>query len=98
MKVILTPQAERDLEAIGDFIARDNPERAESFVRELLHACLGLSDFPERFPAIDRYGPANVRRCLHGNYLIFYRAEADLVRILHILHGAVDYDGLLFPN
>jgi plasmid stabilization system protein ParE len=33
-----------------------------------------------------------------GAYLIFYRVEADRVSIIHILHGARDYEALLFPD
>jgi len=40
MRVILTVQAELDLEEIGDYIAADNPERALSLVGELrAHCC-----------------------------------------------------------
>ncbi len=35
MRVSISPLAERDLEAIGDYIADDNPARAVSFVAEL---------------------------------------------------------------
>lgn len=35
MRFHLAPLAEQDLEAIGDYIARDNPRRALSFVHEL---------------------------------------------------------------
>jgi toxin ParE1/3/4 len=95
MKVILTPKAEGELEQIGDFIADDNPERADSFVRGLLDRCASLADYPARFPVVGRYHAYLIRRCLHGNYLIFYRIEPDLVRVIHILHGAVDYGPLL---
>ena len=44
MIVHLTAEAVRDLEAIGDFIARDNPERAVSFIGELRAKCLALAD------------------------------------------------------
>ena len=33
MQLVLKPLAEQDLEAISDYIARDNPARAISFVR-----------------------------------------------------------------
>ncbi|MGK2912048.1 MAG: type II toxin-antitoxin system RelE/ParE family toxin [Sphingobium sp.] len=95
MIVHLSAEAEHDLEAIGDFIARDNPARALSFVRELRARCLGLGDMPERFPLVPRYEAAGVRRCAHGNYLIFYRAEADKVVIIHVLNGAQDYASIL---
>ncbi|NOW46726.1 plasmid stabilization system protein ParE [Novosphingobium sp. SG751A] len=86
------------LEAIGDFIARDNPTGAPSFLRELRGKCLGLADMPERFPVVPRYEVTGVRRRVHGDYLIFYRVELERVVILHILHGAQNYTGILFPS
>jgi len=35
VRVVLSNQAEIDLEEIGDYIAADNPVRAVSFVREM---------------------------------------------------------------
>jgi plasmid stabilization system protein ParE len=98
MIVEFAAEAERDLESIGDWIARDNPERAASFVNELLRACLELAEFPERFPIVPRYAERGIRHRVHGNYLIFYRVEGDKVAVLHVLHGAMDYSGLLFPE
>lgn len=98
MIVRLTAGAERELEAIGDWIARDNPARADSFAQELREACLGLADFPERFAPVPRYERHGIRHRVHGNYLIFFRVEGEAVVVLHILHGAMDYAGLLFPE
>ena len=97
MIVDFAAEAERDLESIADYIARDNPARALSFVRELRGKCLGLADMAERFPLVPRYVSAGIRRRGHGNYLIFYRVEPDKVVIVHILHGAQDYASILFP-
>jgi plasmid stabilization system protein ParE len=98
MIVRLTREAERDLEAIADRIAKDNPERALSFVQELRESCLGLADFPERFPLVPRYERAGVRHRVHGNYLILHRVEAEAVTVLHLLLGATDYGEALFPD
>lgn len=95
MIVYLSAEAEFDLEAIADHIARDNPRRALTFISELREKCLGLGDLPERFPLVPRYEAAGVRRRVHGSYLIFYRIEANTVVILHVLHGARDYDDVL---
>jgi plasmid stabilization system protein ParE len=40
----------------------------------------------------------SIRRCVYGNYLIFYRVREEAVDIVHILHGATDYESLLFPD
>lgn len=93
--VHISAEAEQDLETIGDYIARDSPMRAISFLRELREQC---PDMAERFPLVPRYEAAGVRRRGHGNYLIFYRVEADKVVIIHILHGAQDYSAILFPE
>ncbi len=97
MIVHLSAEAEYDLEAIGDYIARDNPARAISFLQDMRAKCLDLAQMPERFPLVARYQAAGVRRRVHGDYLIFYRVERDRVVILHILHGARDYGAILFP-
>jgi toxin ParE1/3/4 len=96
MKVDISAEAERDLEAIGDHIARDNPGRALSFLRELRAKCVALADLPEGFPLVHRYKALGVRRRVHGNYLIFYRVEPERVVVLHVLHGAMDYAPILF--
>ncbi len=98
MKVVLTDEALRDLEEIGDYIARDNPERARTFVGELLAKARQLGDRPEAFPVVPRYAHLGVRRRVHGAYLIFYRLETERVTIIHVLHGARDCDALLFPD
>lgn len=98
MRVLVSAEAERDLAAIADYIAADNPERAVNFLQEMREKCLGLSEMPERFPVVSRYESVGVRRRLHGRYLIFYRVDGDAVIILHILHGAQEYDVILFPS
>lgn len=98
MKVVLAEEALSDLEQIADYIARDNPPRARSFVAELLGKARQLGDLPHGFPLVPRYAHLGVRRRAHRNYLIFYRAEPDRVLVIHILHSAQDYEALLFPD
>jgi toxin ParE1/3/4 len=98
MKLIFTGAAEAELEAIGDWIDRENPDRAVSFVRELRHACDTLVEMPRGYPLVPRYEHTGVRRRVHGNYLIFYRIVGNAIEVLHILHGARDYEAILFPD
>jgi len=98
MKVVITADALADLEQIGDYIDRNNPERARTFVAELVAKARSLADSPEAFPLVPRYAGYGVRRRVQGAYLIFYRVEESRVAVLHILHGARDYDALLFPE
>ena len=94
----LSDEAEQDLEQIADYIARDNPRRALSFILELRARCEELLDTPNGFAIVPRYERYGIRRRVHGNYLIFYRVETAKVVIVHILHGATDYGAILFGD
>ena len=94
----LSDEVEQDLEQIADYIARDNPRRALSFILELRTRCEELLDTPNGFAIVPRYERYGIRRRVHGNYLIFYRVETAKVVIVHILHGATDYGAILFGD
>lgn len=98
MVVIVTGPAEADLEHIADYIAARNPVRALTFVRELRDKCEAPADAPRAYPLVPRYEHFGIRRRPYGDYLIFYRIGADTIDIVHILHGAQDYEPILFPE
>lgn len=97
MKLVFSDSASHELEAIGDWIAKESPTRALSFVSELRDSCVGILSFPDACPLVPRYEIYGIRRKVHGNYLIFYCVTADTIEIIHVLHGAQDYDALLVP-
>jgi plasmid stabilization system protein ParE len=100
VNVRILPAAEAEPEAIGDYIALDNPRRALSFVLELRDKCLSLGDMAFAFPIVPRYEDRGVRRRVHGNYQIFYRVvghPAERIDVIHVLHGARSYGAILFP-
>jgi toxin ParE1/3/4 len=98
VRVVFTREAEDGLEQIADYIARDNPQRAMSFVDELRASALGVVDFPTAYPFVPRYERLGIRRRVHGAYLIFFRVVGDLILILRIINGAQDYGRLLAPE
>lgn len=98
MRVIITESAKSDLEEIADFIAINNPQRAISFIDELVERCESLADMPRAFPLVPRYEHYGYRRYPYRSYLIFYRLHPDLIEITHILHGSRDYEVLLFDE
>lgn len=98
MIVQFSGEAESDLERIADYIARENPSRALSFIREMRRKCEDLIENPDRFALVPRFEKHGVRRRVHGNYVIFYRVEASRIVIVHILHGATDYGAILFDE
>jgi toxin ParE1/3/4 len=89
MRFRFSRRAEIDIQEIGDFIARENPARAVTFVQELRTRFLQLAAFPEAAPARTAYGEG-VRAAIFGRYLILYVVHEDLVEIRRVVHGARD--------
>lgn len=98
MKVVFSRNATNDLEEIGDWIARDDRDRALSLVGELTKACKTIGRTPRGYPLVNRTRDPTLRRRVYGNYLVFYDVGSAAVEILHVLHGARDYESLIFPG
>ncbi len=95
MRVVLTETAQADLAAIADFIAHDSPANALRFIDLLRDRCLDLAELSLAFPLVPRYRARGIRRRPVGDYLIFYRVARGRVDVLHVVHGARDYDDIL---
>ena len=89
MQVFFSPLAEGDLEAIGDYIADDNPARAVSFVADLRTQCMTIAKAPQAYRPRPDLG-VGVRSCAHGNYVVLFTATKAQLSIVRILHGAMD--------
>lgn len=98
MKVIIAATAEADIEAIGDHIAQSNPTRALTFILELRDRCFGIAETPLGYAVVRKIGDNEIRRRVFGNYLIFYRVHFESLEIIRVLHGAMDYEQILFPE
>jgi antitoxin ParD1/3/4 len=90
---LLTPQAEDDLFAVWSFIAQDNIEAADRVEAHIYAACGFLVSAPQaghvrhdltarpvRFWTVPRF----------PNYVIVYDPASSPLRIIRILHGALD--------
>lgn len=89
MKLSISPLAEQDIEAIGDYIAQDNPARVVSFTEELYQQCLLIAESPVIYRERPELGKS-VRSCAYGRYLIVYRVLDTEIRIERLLHGSRD--------
>jgi plasmid stabilization system protein ParE len=89
----LTPKANADLLAILSYVARDNLEAADRVETAIYNACAflakypltgharkDLTDLPVRFWTVLRY----------SNYVVVYDPEAQPLKILRILHRAMN--------
>lgn len=86
MRVYATVQANRDLESIGDYIARDNPERAVSFLTEIAERAALYARNPDM--GADRADLlAGIRSFLVLQYVIYYRRHLGGIQLVRVMHG-----------
>jgi plasmid stabilization system protein ParE len=90
---VLTPKAKKDLALIWQHIAADSLDVANDVEAAIIRAFDLLSKMPNaghrRGDLTDRplrFWQANP----HKNYLIVYQAEVRPIRIIRILHAALD--------
>ena len=97
-KLIYADIAVDDLQAIYDYIAQDNPERASSYLADIEQQLLRLRDFPNighdsKYKELKALG---IRILPFDDYLIFYivNAKDEVINIVRVLHGSKDYKSL----
>lgn len=90
-------RAERDLQQIYDFVAREAPGRAGHFIDGLFDAIESLAAIADRGPKPRDPTLRNqgYRFLVHSDYLVFYKVLPRQVRIYRVLHGHRAYRGLL---
>ena len=92
-KVIMAPAAEQDLLDIFDYIARDKPVAAASWVETIEQKCRLIAttpEFGERRPELG----VGIRSSAVGRYVIFFRAIDDGIEVVRVIPGDRDIRSL----
>lgn len=95
VKILIRPEAERDLGEIWWYIAQDSPASADKLLDEFEETSRKLARFKhmgrnrdELFPGLQSF-PV-------GKYLIFYIPISGGIEIVRVLHGMLDIDVFFF--
>jgi toxin ParE1/3/4 len=92
-QLLISSQAENDLDDIWFFIAQDSPKNADKFLDLIQETCLIISDYPNMGEKRDEI-ISGVRSFPVGNYLLFYVALNHGVEIIRVMHGSRDLKAL----
>lgn len=86
MNIVWTPEAEKDREAIWDYIAARDPDAAARMDRLFADAVAGLAEFP----LLGHDGEIAGTRELtpHRRYRLIYEIVGDTIWILVLIHTA----------
>lgn len=87
MRVIWTNEALDRLSEIEDYIARDSPGRAETFVNHLIAKGNSLTQNPRRGRIVQEISHPDIREIITKNYRFVYRIKSDMIEILTVFEG-----------
>jgi toxin ParE1/3/4 len=90
-RVIWSPSALEDAEAIAAFIARDSADQAALFITRLFEAVDRISAFPQAGRVIPELNDDGRREIFVGPYRLMYRTVEDDIWVVAIVHGARDW-------
>ena len=85
----LSPAARSDLDDIWFYIAQDDPEVADKFIRAIVSRFPKLAAMPELGRRREELLP-RLRSLVVGQHVIFYRPMESGIEIVRVLHGARD--------
>ena len=87
-RVIWTLRALEDLELTTEYLSKDSPMFAASFVDQVLHAAATLTIYPNR----GRYSPdlddPEIREIFVKQHRLIYNVIGDRVNIIRLVHMA----------
>jgi plasmid stabilization system protein ParE len=74
------------------YIAADSPSAAAKVMEVVLAAAESLSVFSERGRIVPEVGSRAIREIFVYRFRLMYQVSSSDVRILAVLHGAMDFD------
>jgi len=87
MQLIWTQEALEQLIDIEDYIARDNTQRAEKFVDQLIERTESLLDNPRVGRVVPEIANPDIRKLVFHKYRIVYRLNEKHIEILTVFEG-----------
>lgn len=96
--VAWTPAAREALEEILDHIALDSQPAAEKILGVILDTAESLSYLATRGRVVPELHQASIREIFVYRHRLIYQVSASEVRILALVHGAMDFEGWLRRN
>ena len=86
-KVIWADAAIADLEATAEFISKDSPAYAATFVHRSLESARSLNDLAERGRVVPEFKDETIREIFVHSYRLIYQVEENRVSVLALIHG-----------
>jgi toxin ParE1/3/4 len=86
-RVVWSPRALADVQAIAEYVAKDSASYASTVVRKILASTRSLADFPFSGRIVPEFEEETLREVFAYSYRVIYRIEDDSIIVAAVIHG-----------
>jgi len=86
-RLVWSPRAVADVEAIAAYIASDSPSYAHTVIRKIITSTVSLKQFPLSGRKVPEFDDESIRELLAYSYRIIYAIEQRQVTVVAVIHG-----------
>jgi len=86
-RVVWSPKALEDVEAIGLYVSNDSPSYAGAVVKKVLDSTRILARFPFAGRIVPEFGDKSIREKFVYSYRVIYRIHRQTVTVAAVIHG-----------
>ena len=87
-RLVWSPEAIEDIEAIAAYIERDSPHYARVVASRLVETAESIPGFPKIGRIVPEAGDPDLRERFVYSYRLIYRLDQQRVLILAVIHGS----------
>ncbi len=87
-RVVWSPEAVEDIEAIASYIERDSPWYAKAVVSRIVDTAEIIPQHPELGRMVPEINDKSIRERFVYSYRIIYRVEEERILIATVVHGS----------
>jgi toxin ParE1/3/4 len=86
-RVVWSPRALADVEAIATYIAADSSFYANAVGRKIVATTKSLAQFPMSGRMVPEFDDESIRELIFYSYRLIYKVEPHQVTIAAVIHG-----------
>jgi len=86
-KVVWSPEAIEDVEAIAEYIARDSKFYACAVATKIVEMARSIESFPWIGRVVPELGDSEIRERFTYSYRIIYQVQENRILVVAVLHG-----------
>ena len=94
-RIVWSPEAIEDIEAIAEYIERDSKFYAKAVVNKIFKSTEKLKEFPKIGREVPEIGREDIRELIIYSYRLVYQIKEKQILIVAVIHGKRQFESVI---